>query len=808
MPWVVPATPLLCFVLATWFLAGMLVNRFVLKMRDGDLLLLLALPIGMMTHLLVINMIAKVIFFPIAVWLSVACTILIGLFVLIRHRHQTLDWSLTRQQRIGIFAAFTFLFIFFFFINAREIWGDDPAHATMTNLIGNGLFPLRFQCNPDFLATYPYGGNLLGAEVMSVSGVYSWNALDIVRASQPTSVALMAFVLGWQLSKKIGGGFILAYLSLTIATMVWVLLPLGTTLFSSVLGNPDFGSTVRQMLHSVWDFSIVTPGFITPSLIYYHRTTSWGFGPFHLLLLWVLLDLPVPYIRKTVILGIVLATAVLTQPSILFVLLPGFGILLILWLIHKIQRRNEWDFNPALLLAISLVIVVIQGGIVTDAVFGASPSANNTTSLSLSSFRLPSCRDGPPSVECLLLSLANLNFVPLLIPLIGYSVLKKQSFRPSTVVLFSGASAGLVIPSFLVYGYQDWNIQRVYTYSAWVLMLFVGLILIPPIYQGLRGRLVAILAIVAISFTGLVATYAIADGRSLQDGSGRGFSPLLSRTDLSMMKYGRSLPLSADIFYSLGCSNITSTPIGLILGRYATSSVDRDDYTVYSAAYQSILTNPSSDLLYEDSYTHLYINETWWRDELDERGRNNIHFGAFEFVGASTDGNRFRALLRVCEPDEACQLSESGHIDIGDNDVSHFAIIDEIGLSAYIGSGWGDIEQSEGSTVRWADQRALFFMPVYSNAVNDTMTLRFRAFYESSTNNNDQTVTISINDEIQAAILLKAGWQEYEIVISGDIIVPNSVQKIALNHSRDNISLNDSRRVAAYDWFMLQPDRP
>ena len=63
--------------------------------------------------------------------------------------------------------------------------------------------------------------------------------------------------------------------------------------------------------------------------------------------------------------------------------------------------------------------------------------------------------------------------------------------------------------------------------------------------------------------------------------------------------------------------------------------------------------DPQRDNLLRSRFTHLYVDAAWY-EGLNDAGRAALAAGPVAVVGAVGQGRDFRALLRVCGPDEAC----------------------------------------------------------------------------------------------------------------------------------------------------------
>src|SRR5579859_5750113 len=275
MLWIFASLPLLLLTLGAWYLSGLAIVRNVLRINSGLTVFVLSLPVGMMLNLVLVNAVAHLIFFPISSWIIVIGTIPASLFFL-RHPQPPLNWEISIRQRLVLLAALLLLVLGIFYINAREIWGDDPGHASMINLMASGEFPLLFQCNPQIRASYGYGGDLLAAVTQVMGGINSWDAEDVVKAATVASVVMLAFLIGWRHKQKVGAGVLSVFLIFTAAGMLWLYEPLsvagGRYLAEQSPSLAPLAQEIDVLTSDPDHYTIDTPGFITASYGYSERS--------------------------------------------------------------------------------------------------------------------------------------------------------------------------------------------------------------------------------------------------------------------------------------------------------------------------------------------------------------------------------------------------------------------------------------------------------------------------------------------------------------------------------------------------------
>lgn len=677
MNWIIASLPLMIFSILTWIALGLIVVRAMFRFRDGLTVSTLALPSGLVAYLFFVNALSYFIFVPFAVWI-VNLGVWIAVALIMRRPLPPLEWDMERETRMRLAAAGLVLFTFVFLLNAREIWIDTYAHSTMGQLLASGQFPLRFQCNPAELANYQYGGNLLAASVQDTATISSWDAQDVLIAYQVLCLCALVILIIWHRTHSIRAGLLAIFLMFTVGPVVWLLLPIlnpgisylaaGATPTATLLENMD---TFTQ---SPWIFSFVPPGSLTPTLGHVQRTFSWTFGPFTILFFLALLDTKFDSRwMKTIVLGYVLGTVSLLQPASLILLAPGFAGLTLLSYLRP--NRFSVDINPMAVIALSLLVAVMQGGIITDGIASAlSGSPSSTTSFSLKSPALPSCKDGYTDFSCTVLSLANLGLIPFLLPTFLITTLQGRKDN-AQLVLALGAVAGYLFPIFIYYGYNPWELNRVFSFISWMLVVFLTPWFYRHLVAGGVRRWATVVFLIISTYTGITALWLIVDGRSIKDSITIDFSPLIPPNDQAMMRYARLVPLDALVFDSIPCSQVTGSRPAYVLGRYTRTAIDRSNWLVPPEGYTELVQFPRAEDMAAAGYTHLYVDQDWYYS-LDEKGRRALSEGHYEVlasVGTETD---FRTLLRVCSNAEQC----GPNLDMFPDEKSRLPVNDDPGL--------------------------------------------------------------------------------------------------------------------------------
>ena len=655
MNWIFASLPLLVFSMLTWIALGLIIVRRVFKLRDGLTVCVFALSCGMIAYLFLVNALSYFISVPITVWL-VNIGIWIAVFWLSRHPLPPLEWEIERQTRIYLAVAGSLLFIGVLIINAREIFIDTSGHAGIIQLFATGNFPPRFQCNPDDVAGYHYGANMLAAALVDTTGVTPWDSQDVLAAYEVICLCALVILILWRRTKKIRVCLLGIFLFFTVGQVVWLLLPLTSPGWSYLAqGSPKI-SELTTMLYplddSPWTYAIFTPGFLTPTIGHAHRSIAWSLGPLSILLFLALLE--TTFDRrwlKALTLGYLLGTVPLLQSASLIPLSIGFGGLTLLSIVRP--RQFSLDFNPVAVIAVSLLVAALQGGVITDGITSKlSGSDNATTAFALTSPTLPSCPKDGNTFSCIALSFTNLGLIPFLMP--SFAVMTFRGRKDDAqVVLVIGTVASYILVTMLSYGYVQWNLIRIISFCTWPLAVYMT----PWLYRHLTSdswRRWATLAFIVVStYSGVITLWVIIDGRWARDALTLDFIPMVPATDRSMMEQARRLPLNAIIFDSSTCEHQTGSRPAYVFGRYTRTATNRSLWMQPPEGFDKLLKMPTAEAMAQAGYTHVYVDQKWYYS-MDEEGQNALKQGNYEVmasVGTETD---FRTLLRICSESEQC----------------------------------------------------------------------------------------------------------------------------------------------------------
>jgi hypothetical protein len=658
MPWYVASFPWLVFLIAAWLVTGAALARGLLRLRDGIEVASLALPLGLVTHLAVANALGRAVFLPFALWSTAWLGLLAGVWWLARYsRGAPLAWDLPVPTRAGLLTLAAALALGVLALNASEHFVDDGGHASMTHLLAAGQFPLRFQCNPGLRASYAYGGDLLAAQSMVVAGLRPFEAVDWVKSLVTAGAAALAFLAGYRPRRLVGSGLLAVALLFTVGPMVWIYLPLAGSGIGGLaverLGLASLVDAMQRFTASPWSYGVATPGFITTQFGHAQRAMAWGFAPFQILLFLALLEAPLTRARRTLALGLCLATTALLQPAALLLIGPGFVAYAAWMRLARGPYHQPVDAHVIATLALAAALALLQGGPITDSLHDRLEGVfNPTTSFRFDPLQLPSCRGRAVDATCGLLSVANLGLAPFLLPWLARSLWREGPRR--RLVLALGCAAAYAFPCFFRYGYDDWNLQRSLTYATWTTGVLLAPLLHARLAAGGARRVGALVLLFVLGWGGLVqlgvvlGNEGVADRLTLE-------AWRLGPLDAKLAHLAPHLPLEALIFDPEACLIGTATRPGILFGRYGCSSHDRLNFASFTPAFAQLVADPRPELLRSAGYTHVYLDARWLRG-LAPEARARLLGGPYEQLGLAGEGDDFRALLRVCAETERCSL--------------------------------------------------------------------------------------------------------------------------------------------------------
>jgi hypothetical protein len=260
---------------------------------------------------------------------------------------------------------------------------DDRKNLSLISLMAAGDIPPHFYMNSEFLFSYHYGFQLLGASMMRIGGLFPWSAFDLSKGILGGLVLLLSYGWGRQVSRSQTGGILFTLILLFATGTRWVLLLLTPSLVQSVSqdltlwgSGAQSADTLLQGLSSNWvieggppsqiPFAFVN-GILQPFILFLQA------GPRSLALV-IFFTLTLIVRRGRNVLSIVIVIFILSSWALaaeaefaLFVL--GMGILALILLTLRIRPRKPRDLQDLFVItAVAGLISLIQGGTITQIV--------------------------------------------------------------------------------------------------------------------------------------------------------------------------------------------------------------------------------------------------------------------------------------------------------------------------------------------------------------------------------------------------------------------------------------------------------
>ena len=271
---------------------------------------------------------------------------------------------------------------------------DDRKNLSLISLMAAGDIPPHFYMNSNFLFSYHYGFQLLGASMMRIGGLFPWSAFDLSKGIMASSAILLSFTWGRRMSRRYVGGIIFAVTLLFVSGTRWILLLFPPSFIQNASqGLALWGSgaqsaqTLLQGLSSIWvieggpptpiPFAFVN-GILQPFILYLQT------GPRSLALLIIFTLLLLVHRRKnllsSVIVIILLASWALASEAEFALFVLGFSVLLVLLLVSRPNHRNLDKLRELFGITFAAgVLSLLQGGTITQiarAIVSRSSAAN------------------------------------------------------------------------------------------------------------------------------------------------------------------------------------------------------------------------------------------------------------------------------------------------------------------------------------------------------------------------------------------------------------------------------------------------
>jgi len=549
---------------------------------------------------------------------------------------------------------------------------DEHKNLSLISTMAAGNIPPRYFMNSQINYAYHYGFQLLGASLMQIGSLTPWSAFDFSKALIGALAVLLSYLIGRRYTNSELGGIVLAGALLFASGTRYLLLFLPPTLlqsFDSLIelqgSAAELGVSFSGTLTQPW---LVDGGPPIPfPFAFMNGITSWPLimaaqaGPSTLalsifLLIWLLHDRTKGVIAIFAI-TILFALWALSWETSYALFISGWGLITIyqIW-----KYRDRRMLNPTLIaLLISIPLVIVQGGIITEMVrslllptstVGIGEELLTSTSLAGFFTRWPpaivSSHLGsleifsPPTLLIALFEIGPLIFFA---PWITFWSWKK--FRAGDVflgALIISTWVGFTVPIFI--GYKaDRDITRLMAYAlqAW-LILFVIMFwdLVPRLNTAWRS-VFAVGAGVMV-FGGLIIT-----GSALT-AAAQGVLPyqFISLDAQASSEWWDELPQDSEVF------DPATWRSAALFGRLNRTSYTANVFAV-SDETKALRSTPSVESVLNAGYSYMYLDENWW-EAFPEESQISLSQPCVRVLNKYEDSSsgKFRMLLDL----SACRL--------------------------------------------------------------------------------------------------------------------------------------------------------
>jgi hypothetical protein len=496
---------------ALWCIGGWLLVASLFRLRRNETALV-GLAIGLILEVWLANLLAHALPIVLASWVSALLLCLAGVAAGIASGRRPL---LTFSWPLAVLLAL--LFVVFTLIGRGLGIFDDYQNLPTISLMATGDVPPHFALNPSLNFGYHYFLLLFAAQLMRLGSMFPWTALDVARGLIMALPLLLAGLWAYRVTRSQLAAALSGAMLAFAGGARWLLLFLPQPLLGYVSAHVNLiGSAATSApdlataLLGNWKIDGAGPlpfpfafytGINQPYVMAY--TGISGSGILILLVLLLIFTRGRYWTSALVSVALLAALAIANEIALLLLLL-GFGIVIVVWLI----RNQSWRLPRGLLswtgvLVISGVFALLQGGLLTEIARSRLAAASGQTGYfdtSLSFIWPPaivSAHFGSLSIlnpSQLLAALVEIGPVVLVTPLVLIWAWKSFRLGRWYEAALIAASAGALLALFIQFkGPLFTATPRLM--SGW----FLGCILyaVPLLWHWARGRRGSVQAIAA-----------------------------------------------------------------------------------------------------------------------------------------------------------------------------------------------------------------------------------------------------------------------------------------------------------------------
>ena len=213
--------------------AGMPIAHATFAARPAGVWVLYGPSVGVITHLLAMNLVSWILPGGAGMWTALAVTAGLSMTLMVRSRFLGALRVASGWSAIVVVLMSAGTFVFLLANRTQTLFVDERWRLPLASILAEGSFPPVAAFTPETGIGYHYGADLLAASLMNVTGVPSWTAFAVV---SPFIVTVMAITVG-ALARDLGVSRYLAVGVATLAVLADRLLVVGLPQSLSTRGN-------------------------------------------------------------------------------------------------------------------------------------------------------------------------------------------------------------------------------------------------------------------------------------------------------------------------------------------------------------------------------------------------------------------------------------------------------------------------------------------------------------------------------------------------------------------------------------------
>ena len=646
-----------------WAIGGYLLVRTAFHLRRSERVLS-GLGVGFLLFTGLSNLFAHILQITLAFWCASLLIFVVG--VVCAWRSNIQPWTEKRDlHSIPLLVGLVAITLLFTFILQGESIFDEYQHLPLISIMAAGDIPPHFYLNPDFFFAYHYGLQVFAASLVRLAGFFPWSAWDVSRA---LTIAF-TLILGWVWVRRVTRSRSAAWLGSILFTFGggtrWLLLLLPANLSAwvshsiTLVGTGhNTAATLLEALQKTWVIEgggnasfpfafhngIFVPVFFTLG--------STGAMPFMTILLLLVL---LPRRRFSpvglIIWSLLFASLALSAEHFFVVIWAGVAFTMIVSIIYRKKLFTLFPkdilFQWGVILSISGLISLIQGGFITETARNLIASFSGTVSQSYNargfSIRWPpgllSAQLGSLSIFIpgqLVALLAELGPALLLVPVIFIrfkkELIHKDWFLPSLSI---SVILSLIFP--LIFQYEvDRSITRMPATALWT-SLVLGFPILWMVFLHLKtiARLGLVIGYIMVVLGGMVIFQSQLSFISTVE-----LSYYIDDLDGSYaVDYWDKLPEGTQVLDRVPERSVA------IFGR-----ITRANSGIYDPLpeWEALIANPDPTQIAAAGYEYVYMDKVWW-ENLTHSQRENFEQSCIDIVDErrQNDGTDYRLLVNV-----------------------------------------------------------------------------------------------------------------------------------------------------------------